>query len=155
MRWRWTIIEQMSKMRSASRAFHLVARHSMTGICLVGDFVFGQRRIETGPAGVRFKLCVRAEQFVSACPTEINSFFVIVPIRVLVWRLCFGFAQDLKLSGSQNLSPLVITQRHLLRHRSRLDLPSNLSGCCVVRHAEANEYDAQQKEAKRSHSLSA
>ena len=147
MRRRWPIIEQMPKMRSAPRAFHLVARHSMTGICLFDDLVFGQGRIETGPAGVRFKLCIRAEQFVSACPTEINSFFMIVPIRVLVWRLCFGFAQDLKLSRSQNLSPLVITQRHLLRHRSRLDLPMNSSSCCVVRHAEANEYNAQQKEA--------
>src|SRR5436309_9495930 len=147
MRWSWTIIEQVPKVRSAARAFHLITCHSMTDICLVGDLVFGQRRIETGPAGVRFKLCIGAEQFVSACPTEVNSFFVIVPIRVLIWRLCFGFAQDLKLSRSQNLSPLVITQRHLLRHRSRLDLPMNSSSCRVVRHAGAGEYNAQEKEA--------
>ena len=81
----------------------------MTGIDSFRYFVLGQRRIETGPPGSRFKLRIGTEQLISARGTEINSFFVIVPIRILVWRLCFGFTQDLKLAGSQDLSPLIIT----------------------------------------------
>ena len=119
----------------------------MTVIDSFRYFVRGQRRIETGPAGSRFKLRIGTEQLTSASGTEIDPLLMIVPIRILVWRLCFGFSQDLKLAGSQDLLPLAITQCQLLRHRSRLDLPMNSSSCCVVGHAEANEYNAQQKEA--------
>src|SRR4026208_630029 len=109
MGWSWTIIEHMSEMRSAARAFYLVTRHPITGIGSYGYFVCGQRRIKPGPTGAGLKFRVRAKQLVSARGAEINSFSVIVPILILVWRLCFGFAQDLKLSGSQNLSPLLST----------------------------------------------
>src|SRR4029453_6560835 len=109
MGWRGTIIEKVSKMRSAARASYFIACHPMTGIDSYGYFVCGQRRIKTGPTGAGLKFRVRAKQLVSARGAEINSFSVIVPILILVWRLCFGFAQDLKLSGSQNLSPLLST----------------------------------------------
>ena len=109
-------------------------------------FVRGHRRIETGPAGSRFKLRIGTEQLTSATGTEIDPLLMIVPIRILVWRLCFGFSQDLKLAGSQNLPPLVITQCQLLRHRSRLDLPPDSCGPCVFRHPEVDGQDTEQKE---------
>jgi hypothetical protein len=90
----------------------------MTGIRGYGYFLSVDRRIETGPTGAGLKFRIRTKQLVPARATEINSFFVVVPILILVWRLGFGFAKDLKLSGSRDLSPLVITQCHLLRHRS-------------------------------------
>ena len=118
----------------------------MTGIDSFRYFVRGQRRIETGPARSRFKLRIGTEQLTSASGTEIDPLLMIVPIRILVWRLCFGFAQDLKLTGSQDLSPLVITQCQLLRHRSRLDLPADSYGFCVFRHAEMDGQDTEQKQ---------
>ena len=72
----------------------------MTGIRRLGYFVFGQRRIEAGPPGPGFKFRVGAEQLAPACGAQINSFLVIVPILILVWRLRFCLAQDLKLSGT-------------------------------------------------------
>ena len=118
----------------------------MTGIDSFNYFVRGQRRIKTGPAGSRFKFRTGTEQLTSASGTEIDPLLMIVPIRILVWRLCFGFSQDLKLAGSQDLSPLVITQCQLLRHRSRLDLPPDSCGPCVFRHAEVHGQDTEQKE---------
>ena len=118
----------------------------MTGIDSFNYFVRGQRRIKTGPAGSRFKFRTGTEQLTSASGTEIDSLLMIVPIRVLVWRLCFGFSQDLKLAESQDLSPLVITQCQLLRHRSRLDLPADSYGFRVFRHAEVDGQDTEQKQ---------
>lgn len=100
MGWSGTIIEQVPKMRSAACTSYLITCHPMAGIRSYDYFVAGQRCIETGPASAGFKFRVETEQLVAACSAEINSFFVIVPIQILVWRLCFGFAQDLKLSGS-------------------------------------------------------
>ena len=145
MCWRGTIIEQVPKMRSAAGTFYFITCHPMTGIGSFRYFVRGQRCIETGPAGSRFKLRIGTEQLTSARGTEINSFFVIVPILILVWRLGFGFAENLKLTESQDLSPLVITQRHLFRHRSRLDLAPDSRGVCVFRLADVNSQDAQQE----------
>jgi hypothetical protein len=133
-----TIIEHMTEMGPTTRASYLIACHSSACVCGYSYFISGQRRIETGPASAGLKFRVRAKQLVSARSAEINSFFVIVPIRVFVWRLCFGLAQDLKLAGSQDLSPLGITQHHLLRHWSRLDLAPDSSGLCVFRHAEVD-----------------
>jgi hypothetical protein len=118
----------------------------MTSIGSYGYFVGRQRRIEAGPAGPGLKFRNRAEQLIPACGAEINSFFVIIPILILVWRFRFCFPQDLKLSGSQNLSPLVITQRHFLRHRSGLNLSPDSNGFCVFRHAEGDRQDAEQKQ---------
>src|SRR5439155_23488589 len=113
------------------------------------------RRVETGPVGSRFKLRIGNEQFTSARATEIDALLMIVPIRVLVWRLRFGFAQDLKLAGSQDLSPLVITECQLLRHRSRLDLPPDSCGSCVFRHAEMDGQNKEQQPGQRFHSQAA
>ncbi len=118
----------------------------MTGIDGFQYFVRGQRCIETGPAGSRFKLRIGTEQLTSASGTEIDPLLMIVPIRILVWRLCFGFSQDLKLAGRQDLSPLVITQCQLLRHRSRLDLAPDSRGVCVSRDAEVDGQDTEQKQ---------
>src|SRR5205823_8986956 len=117
---------------------YLVPCHTVAGIGCFGDFVFGERGIETWPPRVRFKFCLRAKKLISASAAEINSLFVIVPILILVWCLGFGFTENLKLSGSQDLSPSVITQRHLLRHRSRLDFASDSRGLCIFRLADAN-----------------
>src|SRR5438477_2613491 len=133
-------------MRSAARAFYRVKCHSMTVIDSLRYFVRGQRRIETGPAGSRFKLRTGTEQLTSASGTEIAPFLMIVPICILVWRLCFGFSQDLKLAGSQDLSPLLIIQCHLLRRWSRLDLPPDSSRLCVFCHAEVSWQHAEQKQ---------
>lgn len=127
----------------------------MTGIGSFRYFVGGQRRIKTGPAGSRFKLRIGTEQLTSARRTEINSFFVIAPIRVLVWRLGFCFTQDLKLAWSQDLSPLVITQCHLLRHRSGLDLPPDSSDLGIFRQTELDGQNKEQKKGQRFHSLAA
>ena len=118
----------------------------MTVIDSFRYFVRGHRRIETGPAGSRFKFRTGTEQLTSASGTEIDPLLMIVPIRILVWRLCFGFTQDLKLTGSQDLSPLVITQCHFLRHGRRLDLPADSTGLCVFRHAEVDGQDTEQKQ---------
>jgi len=118
----------------------------MTGIDTFCDFVRGQRRKETGPAGSRFKLRIGTEQLTSASGTEIDPLLMIVPIRILVWRLRFGLTQDLKLAGSQNPSPLVITQFQLLRHRSGLDLPPDSRSFCIFRHAEVEGQDTEQKQ---------
>ena len=155
MCWRGTIIEQVPKMRSAAGTFYFITCHPMTGIGSFRYFVRGQQCIETGPAGSRFKLRIGTEQLTSAPGTEINSLFVIVPIRVLIWRLCFGFTQDLKLAGSQDLSPLVITECQLLRHRSGLDLPSDSSDLCIFRQTEVDGQNKEQKQGKRFHSLAA
>lgn len=127
----------------------------MTGIDSFRYFVLGQRRIETGPPGSRFKLRIGTEQLISARGTEINSLFVIVPIRVLIWRLCFGFAQDLKLAWTQDLSPLVITQCHFLRHRSGLDLAPDSSDLCIFCQSEVDGQNKEQKQWQRFHSLAA
>ena len=140
------IIEQMPEMRSAARAFYFVTCHPMTGIDAFRYFVRGQRRIETGPASSRFKLRIGTEQLTSASGTEIDPLLMIVPIRILVWRLCFGLTQDLKLAGSQDLSPLLITQYQLLRDRSRLDLPPDSCAFCIFRHAEMEGQDTEQKQ---------
>ena len=103
-------MEHVSKMRSAARTFYFITRHPMTGIHGYDYFISAQRRIKTGPAGAGLKFRVRGKERVSTRGTEINSFVMIVPILILVWRLCLRFAQDLKLSGSQDSSPLVLTQ---------------------------------------------
>ena len=139
-------------MRSATRAFYLITCHAMTGIGSFRHFVGGQCRIKTRPPGSRFKLRIGTEQFISARGTEINSLFVIVPIRVLVWRLCFGFTQHLKLAWSQDLSPLVVTQCHLLRHRGGLDLPPDSSDLCIFRQTEVDGQNKEQKQWQRFHS---
>lgn len=72
-----------------------------------GYFVSRQRCIETRPPSVGLKFRIGAEELIAAGGTEINSFSVIVPILIFVWRLCFGFPQNLKLCGSQDLSPLL------------------------------------------------
>src|SRR4029453_9457706 len=138
MSWSWTIIKQMSEMRSAARAFYFITCHPMTGIRGYGYFLSFDRRIETGPTGAGLKFRVPNKQLVPARASDIKSFFVVVPILILVWRLGFGFAKDLKLSGSQGLSPLVITQCPLLRHRSGLDLVPDSRGVCVFRLADTN-----------------
>src|SRR5262249_21882205 len=132
-------------MRSAACTSDLITCHPMTDIRSFGHSVSAQRRKEAGPARSGLKFRVRGEQFIPACGAEINSFFVIIPIRVLVGRLCFCFAQDLELSESQNLSPFVITQYHLLSHRNGLDLASDPIGLPVFREAEANRKGAQQQ----------
>jgi hypothetical protein len=152
---RRTIIKHMSKMRTAARASYFITRHPMAGVRGFDYFVSRQRCIETWPPGVRLKFRVGAEELIAACAAEINSLFVIVPIRVLVWRLCFRFAQDLKLAWSQDLSPLVITQCHLLRHRSGLDLPPDSSNLCIFRQTEVDGQNKEQKQGKRFHSLAA
>ena len=118
----------------------------MTGIGSFRYFVGGQRRIETGPAGSRFKLRIGTEQLTSASGTEIDPLLMIVPIRILIWRLCFGFSQDLKLAGRQDLSPLVITECQLFRHRSGLDLPPDSSGLCIFRQTEMDGQDTDKKQ---------
>ena len=118
----------------------------MTGIAGFRYFVRGQRCIKAGPAGSRFKFRTGTEQLTSASGTEIDPLLMIVPIRVLVWRLCFGCAQDLKLAGSQDLSPLVVTQCQLLRHGSRIDFAADSYGFCVFRHAEVDGQDREQKQ---------
>ena len=127
----------------------------MAGVRSFGYFVSRQRCIETWPPGVRFKFRIGAEELIAARGAEINSFFVIVPIQILVWRLCFRFAQDLKLAWSQDLSPLVITQRHLLRHRSGLDLASNSSDLRIFRQTEVDRQNKEQKQMQRFHSSAA
>src|SRR5262249_1030340 len=144
MGWSGTVIEQVPEMRSAARAFYFITRHPMTVIRHVGYLIFGQRRIETGPGGARVELRIGTEELIRARRTDINSLFVVVPIRVLIRRLSFGFTQHLKLSGSQNLSPLVITQRYLPGDWYRVQLPSNPSGLSVFTHAETNRKGAQQ-----------
>ena len=152
--WR-AVIEKMAKVRSATRTFYLVPYHSMTSVAGVGYFACGQRRIETWPASVGFKFRVGAEQLNAARGAEINSFFVIVPIQILVGRLCFRFAQDLKLAGSQDLSPLVIAQCHLLGHRSGIDLAPDSSDLDIVRQTEMNGQNKEQKQGQRFHYLAA
>jgi hypothetical protein len=127
----------------------------MTGIRGYGYFISGQRLIESRPASAGLEFRVRAKQFVSAGGTEINSFFVIVPILILVRRLCFRFAQDLKLAGSQDLSPLDVTECYLLCHRRGLDLPTDSTGLCVFRHAEVDGQNTDQKQEQKFHSLAA
>ena len=141
---RGTIVEYVSKMRSAAGAFYFLTHHSMARIHGYGYFISAQRRIETGPAGAGLEFRVRAKQLVSARGTEISSFAMIIPILVLVWRLCFRFTQDLKLARRKDLSPLGIVQCHLLCHRSRLDLSLDSSSLRVFREAEAKRKGAQQ-----------
>jgi hypothetical protein len=146
MSWRRTIIEYMTKMGSAAGASYLITRHPMTGIGSYGYFVSGQRCIETWPPGAGLKFGIGAEQLIPARAAEINSFFVIVPIQILVRQLCVCFAQNLKLSGSQNLSPFIITQCYLLRHRGGLDLASESSRFSVFCDADTDRQDAEQKQ---------
>src|SRR4029077_2117818 len=84
MGWSRTIIEHISEMRSAARAFYFITRHPMTVVRGYGYSISGQRRVETGTTGAGLKLHIGANQLVSARGAEINSFFVIVPILILV-----------------------------------------------------------------------
>ena len=152
---RRTVVKQMSKVRTAARASDFITRHPMAGVRGCGYFVSRQRCIETRPPGAGLKFCIRAEELIAACGAEINSFFVVVPIQILVGRLCFRFAQDLKLAGSQDLSPLVITQCHLLRHRSGLDLAPDSTDLGIFRQTEMNGQNKEQKQGQRFHSLAA
>ena len=127
----------------------------MAGVRGFDHFISRQRCIETWPPGVRLKFRYGAEELIAARAAEIDSFLVIIPIQILVWRLCFRFAQDLKLARSQDLSPLVITQFHLLRHRSGLDLPPDSSDLCIFRQTEVDGQNKEQKQGKRFHSLAA
>ena len=123
----------------------------MAGVRGFNYFVSRQRCIETWPSGVRLKFRIGAEELIAARRAEINSLFVIVPIRVLIWRLCFRFTQDLKLARSQDLSPLVTTQCHLLRHRSGLDLPPDSSDLGISRQTEVDRQNKEQKQWQRFH----
>ena len=123
----------------------------MAGVRGFGYFVSRQWCIETWPPGVRLKFRIGGEELIAARGAEINSFFVIVPIQILVWRLCFRFAQDLKLTWSQDLSPLVITQCHFLRHRSGLNLPPDSSDLCIFRQTEVDGQNKEQKQWQRFH----
>ena len=124
----------------------------MTGIRHLGYFIAVKRGVEAGPAGVRLKFSVGSEQHAPACGAEINSFLMIVPILIFIWRLCFRLAQDLKLRGTQNLPPLGIAQRDLLRHWGRLDLPVDSSGFPVSCNAQSERQDAEQNQEQRFHS---
>src|SRR4030095_8470493 len=146
MGWRRTIIEYMTEMGSAAGASYLITRHPMTGIGSYRYFVSGQRCIETGPPGAGLKFCIGAGELIPARAAEINSFFVIVPIQILVRRLCFCFAQNLKLSGSQKLSPFINTQCYLLLHRGGLDLAPDSSRFSVFCDADTDRQDAEQKQ---------
>src|SRR5437762_13605779 len=95
--------------------------------------------------GLRFRFWLPASTLLSASAAELYSLFVIVSILIIVSRRGFSSAEDLKLSGSQDFSPLVITQRHLMRHRSRLDLASDLRGVCVFRLADAKRQDTEEE----------
>ena len=123
----------------------------MTGIHRFGYFVRGQGRIKAGPAGPGLKFRIGGEQLIPACSAKINPSFVIVPILILVWRLRFCFAQDLKLPGSQNLSPLRVTHYYLLCHWSRLYLPANSDGFCVSRHTKVDGQDTEQQQGQSFH----
>lgn len=118
----------------------------MTRIRNLGYFVVGQGRIETWPAGVGLKFRVGAEQLAPARSAEIDSFRVIVPIFILVWRLRFPLAQDLELSGAENLSPLGVTQRDLLPHRGGLDLSANSMGVSILCNTESRRKETNQKQ---------
>ena len=75
----------------------------MTGIGSFRYFVSGQWRIKTRPPGSRFKLRIGTEQLISARGTEINSLFVIVPIRIVERWLGPAFLRDVILLRSQFL----------------------------------------------------
>ena len=124
----------------------------MAGVRSFGYSVSRQRCIETWPPGVRLKFRIGAEELIAAGAAEIDSFLVIIPIQILVWCLCFRFAQNLKLAWGQDLSPLVITQCHLLRHRRGLDLPPDSSELCIVRQTQVDGQNKEQKQKKRFHS---
>jgi len=123
----------------------------MAGVRGFGYFVSRQRCVETWPPGVRLKFRIGAEELIAARAAEIDSFLVIIPIEILVWGLCFGFTQDLKLARIQDLSPLVITQCHLLRHRSGLDLAPDSSDLCIFRQSEVDGQNKEQKQWQRFH----
>ena len=126
----------------------------MTGVDSCGDLVRSQWRIETGPAGSGLKFRVGTEQLTSACGAEVNSLLMIVPIQVFVWSLCLGLAQNLKLYGSQNLSPLILTQQNFLANWRRVELPADSSGFCLFRQAEANRQNKNYRQQQTLHSLS-
>ena len=142
----------MSKMRTAACASYFIPRHPIAGVRGFDHFISRQRCIETWPPGVRLKFRIGAEESIAARAAEIDSFLVIIPIQILVWGLCFRFAQNLKLAWGQDLSPLVITQCHLLRHRSGLDLPPDSSDLCIVRQTQVDGVNKEQKQEKRFHS---
>src|SRR5262249_32661770 len=141
-RWR-AIIEKMAKVRSASRASYFIPYHPMTCIGGIGYFVCSQRGVETGPSSVGFKFRVGSKQRIPTRGAEVNSFLVIIPIRVLVSRFRFRLAQNLKLAGTQDFSPLIVAQRHLLRHRNGLDLSPDSRSFRVLRNTEARGKDAE------------
>ena len=124
----------------------------MGGVRGLGHFISCQRCIETWPPGVRLKFRIGAEELIAAGAAEIDSLLVIVPIQILVWRLCFRFAQNFKLAWGKDLSPLVITQCHLLRHRSGLDLPPDSSDLRIFRQTQVDGQNKEQKQEKRFHS---
>jgi hypothetical protein len=48
-----------------------------------------------------------------------------------------------KLRWGQNLSPLIICQRHFFSHRKRRDLPPESRGFCVFGYAEADRQETE------------
>jgi hypothetical protein len=85
----------------------------MTGIRTYGYFVSRQRRVEAAPSGAGLKLRLGTKQLISARGAEVDSLCVIVPILILVWRLCSPFAQNMKLHRCQNFPPFVRCEVHL------------------------------------------
>ncbi len=60
-RWRWAIIENMSKMSITPVAQHLSPSDEKAVISFYSDAVFGARLPEAGPARTGVKLGIRAE----------------------------------------------------------------------------------------------
>ncbi len=90
----------------------------MAGVRGFGYFVSRQRCIETWPPGVRFKFRIGAEELIAARGTEINSFFVIAPIRDSCMAPLFSLRAGLEIGlepgsfaiGHHSMSPFASSE---------------------------------------------
>jgi hypothetical protein len=70
----------MTQVTAAASAQNFIAGHTITGISLIGDTVFGDRLIEGRPTGAAFELGVGDKERQVAPCTEVRPFAVFVPI---------------------------------------------------------------------------
>src|SRR5947207_7494629 len=74
------IVEHVSEMRAAVRAFNFGPPHEQTAVHLLPDPLFPERLPEARPSGPRIELGLRREEFSAADDAPVDPVFVVVPI---------------------------------------------------------------------------
>src|SRR5947207_14136483 len=74
------IVEYVSEMRAAVRAFDFGPPHEQTAVHLLPDPLFPERLPEARPSGPRIELGLGREEFSAADDAPVDPVFVVIPV---------------------------------------------------------------------------